>query len=148
MSRKRIKNIGEGAKPPLRCSLNLSAHFRVWVTVWVRQLTHILNHTLFSIFATKKHRKPKFSMLFGAAGQIRTADLILTNCRRAFQPLLYKALRRFFVQKDEVAACLVHCFRALISPCVSRCVSNNFQDANEGRTSDSGKPSRCALSRS
>ena len=23
-------------KPPLRCSLNLSAHFRVWVTVWVR----------------------------------------------------------------------------------------------------------------
>jgi hypothetical protein len=38
-------------------------------------------------------------MLFGAAGQIRTADLILTNHRRAFQPLLYKALRRFFAQK-------------------------------------------------
>ena len=37
--------------------------------------------------------------LLGAAGQIRTADLILTNHRRAFQPLLYKALRRFFVQK-------------------------------------------------
>ena len=36
---------------------------------------------------------------FGAAGQIRTADLILTNHRRAFQPLLYKALRRFFCPK-------------------------------------------------
>ena len=74
MSRKRIKNIGEGGKPPLRCSLNLSAHFRVWVTVWVRQLTHILTHTIFSVFAPKKHRKPKFSMLFWSCW----AD---SNCR-------------------------------------------------------------------
>ena len=54
----------------------------------------------------------------------------------------------FLSKKDEVAACLFHCFRPLISPCGSRCGSNNFQDANEGRTSDSGNPSRCALSRS
>ena len=105
MSRKRIKNIGEGGKPPLRCSLNLSAHFRVWVTVWVRQLTHILARTIFCVFATKKHRKPKFSMLFGAAGQIRTADLILTkkpwtllrrthSCRgRTSNPLCCKGLK-------------------------------------------------------
>ena len=33
-------------------------------------------------------------------------------------------------------------------PCGSRCGSNRFQDTNEGRTSDSGRPSRCALSRS
>ena len=33
----------------------------------------------FQHFCNKKHRKPKFSMLFGAAGRIRTADLILTN---------------------------------------------------------------------
>ena len=63
VSRKRMRNTGEGAKPPLRYSLNLSAHFRVWVTVWVRRLTHILTHTIFCVFATKKHRKPKFSML-------------------------------------------------------------------------------------
>ena len=44
-----------------------------------QQLTHILTHTVFGVFATKKHRKPEFSMLFGAAGQIRTADLILTK---------------------------------------------------------------------
>jgi hypothetical protein len=97
----------------------------------------------------RKHQKSEdFRCCSGAAGQIRTADLILTNHRRAFQPLLYKALRRFLSKKDEVAACLFHCFRPLISPCGSRCGSNNFQDANEGRTSDSGKPSRCALSRS
>ena len=65
--------------PPLRYSLSLSTHFRVWVTVWVRRLTHILTHTSFNVFTTKKHRKPKFSMLFGAAGRIRTADLILTK---------------------------------------------------------------------
>ena len=96
-----MRNTGEGAKPPLQYSLNLSAHFRVWVTVWVRQLTHILTHTFFSISATKSIENRSFRCFFGAAGQIRTADLILTNCRRAFQPLLYKAFRRFFVQKGR-----------------------------------------------
>lgn len=51
----------------------------------------------------KKQKKTpeirRFQVFFGAADQIRTGDLILTNHRRAFQPLLYKALRRFFVQK-------------------------------------------------
>ena len=51
----------------------------MWVTVWVRQLTHILTHTFFSVFAAKKHRKPKFSMLFGAGGVTRTHDLLITN---------------------------------------------------------------------
>ncbi len=37
-------------------------------------------------FATKKHRKPKFSMLFGAAGRIRTADLILTKDALGLEP--------------------------------------------------------------
>ena len=111
-----MRNTGEGAKPPLRYSLNLSAHFRVWVTVWVRRLTHILTHTIFSVFATKKHRKPKFSMLFGAAGQIRTADLILTNCRRAFQPLLFKAFRQFFVQKGRGRSLFIPLFPSMCFP--------------------------------
>ena len=79
VSTKEQKIHGRKAKLPVLCFLNLSAHFYVWVTVWVRRLTHILTHTIFSVFATKKHQKPKFSMLFGAAGQIRTADLILTK---------------------------------------------------------------------
>ena len=54
----------------------------------------------------------------------------------------------FLSNLDEVAAYLFHCFDPRVSPCGSRCGSNNFQDANEGRTSDSGNPSRCALSRS
>ena len=52
----------------------------MWVRVWVRQLTRILTHTIFSVFAAKKHRKPKFSMLFGAGGVTRTHDLLITKC--------------------------------------------------------------------
>ena len=44
-----------------------------------QQLTHILARTIFGVFATKKHRKPKFSMLFGAGGVTRTHDLLITN---------------------------------------------------------------------
>ena len=47
---------------------------------------------------------------YGAADQIRTGDLILTNHRRAFQPLLYKALRRFFVQKGRGRSLFVPLF--------------------------------------
>ena len=79
MSTKEQKIHGRKAKLPVLCFLNLSAHFYVWVTVWVRRLTHILTHTIFSVFATKKHQKPKFSMLFGAGGVTRTHDLLITN---------------------------------------------------------------------
>lgn len=36
----------------------------------------------------------------------------------------------------------------LLFPAVSFNRANHFQDANDGRISESGKPSRCALSRS
>ena len=46
MSTKEQKIQGRKAELPALCFLNLSAHFCVWVTVWVRQLTHILTHTV------------------------------------------------------------------------------------------------------
>ena len=59
-------------------------------------------------FATKKHRKPKFSMLFGAAGRIRTADLILT--KDALYLLSYSSIygdqegaRTLDLQRDRLA---------------------------------------------
>ena len=36
---------GGKANLPVRHSLNLSGPFGVWVTVWVKSLTHILTHT-------------------------------------------------------------------------------------------------------
>ena len=59
----------------------------MWVRVWVRQLTRILTHTIFSVFAAKKHRKPKFSMLFGAGGVTRTHDLLITNYDSFVSPI-------------------------------------------------------------
>ena len=59
--------------------LRLSAHFRVWVRVWV-------GFDLRRDWRTKSAKKAKKKScflsktgLFGAAGRIRTADLILTN---------------------------------------------------------------------
>ena len=89
----RASRAPERKQLPLRCSFILSAHFRLWVTVWVRQLTHILTHTISSVFATKKHRKPKFSMLFGAGGVTRTPDLLITN--QLLYQLSYTSLLTF-----------------------------------------------------
>ena len=38
----------------------------MWVTMWVRQLTHILTHTFFSIFATKSIENFGFRCFFVA----------------------------------------------------------------------------------
>ena len=60
-----------------------------------QQLTHTPTHTIFSVFATKKHRKPKFSVLFGAGGVTRTPDLLITN------QLLYRLSYTSVFLKDE-----------------------------------------------
>ena len=72
-----------------------TVYFVVWVTVWVRQLTHILTHTFFSVFATKKHRKPKFSMPFGAGGVTRTHDLLITKCIGALHLTVFRDFGAF-----------------------------------------------------
>ena len=50
--------------PALLCPLFPLSHFRVWVTVWVKPLTHILTHAVLSLFTTKNPQKPKFSGIF------------------------------------------------------------------------------------
>ena len=102
MSTKEQKIQGRKAELPALCFLNLSAHFYVWVTVWVRQLTHILTHTV----SAKKVRKipeiKRFQGFSGAAGRIRTAGLILTNCSKAPKVLLSSAFGAFLFQKCVV----------------------------------------------
>ena len=53
--------------------------FYVWVTVWVRRLTHILTHTVSGEKVRKNPEIIRFQGFSGAAGRIRTADLILTK---------------------------------------------------------------------
>ena len=75
------KNIGEkAASSPM-----LFHPFRTFRQVGQgvgQSLTHTLTHNVFDIFVTKKHRKPKFSMLFGAGGVTRTHDLLITKSRK------------------------------------------------------------------
>ena len=73
--------------------------FCLWYFMWS---TKIRKTVFVQKVAEIKRKHPKsedFRCCSGAADQIRTGDLILTKRRRAFQPLQYKAFRRFFVQK-------------------------------------------------
>ena len=47
--------------------------------MWVRRVPHILTHTKKYKFATKTPKIRRFQVFSGAAGRIRTADLILTK---------------------------------------------------------------------
>ena len=89
-----------------------------------------------------------FKVFLELLGRFELPTSSLPNVVEPSSPCSIRLSSGFLSKKDEVAACLFHCFRPLIFPCGSRCGSKRFQDANEGRTSDSGKPSRCALSRS
>ena len=60
-----------------------------------QSLTHTLTHSVFDIFVTKKHRKPKFSMLFGAGGVTRTHDLLITKCIGALRLAVFRAFGAF-----------------------------------------------------
>ena len=67
MSTKEQKIQGRKAELPALCFLNLSAHFYVWVTVWVRRLTHILTHT---VSAEKSKKNPRNRMISGIFCQV------------------------------------------------------------------------------
>ena len=103
-----------------------------------------------SRFSSKaKVPKPlRFQDFLELLGRFELPTSSLPTTVEPSSPCCIRLCSVFLSKKDEVAACLFHYSRPLISPCGSRCGSNRFQDANEGRTSDSGKPSRCALSRS
>ena len=89
-----------------------------------------------------------FKVFLELLGRFELPTSSLPTTAEPSSPCCIRLFGGFLSKKDEVAAYLFHCFHPRVSPCGSRCGSNNFQDANEGRTSDSGKPSRCALSRS
>ena len=83
-----------------------------------------------------------YRVLLELLGRFELPTSSLPTTVEPSSPCCIRLCGGFLSKKDEVAVCLFHCFRPLISPCGSRCGSNNFQDANEGRTSASGKPSR------
>ena len=65
-------------------------------------------------------------MLFGAAGRIRTADLILTSDKKPSICWYIRLYGHFYRKKDEVENSLLHVLRPLVSPCGSRCGSGAY----------------------
>lgn len=67
----------------------------MWVTVWVKVLTHTLTH----INSRQKVRKTSdFRMksdVFGAGGVIRTHDLLITKCIGALRLAVFRAFGAF-----------------------------------------------------
>ena len=60
-----------------------------------QSLTYTLTRNICGIFATKKHRKPKLSMLFGAGGVTRTHDLLITKSIGALRLTVFRAFGAF-----------------------------------------------------
>ena len=136
------KNIGEkAASSPM-----LFHPFRTFRQVGQgvgQSLTHTLTHNVFDIFVTKKHRKPKFSMLFGAGGVTRTHDLLITKYIRGLRLTVFKALGAFSSGILRTSAPPVPLFPFAYSPCGSACGSSHFQGTNEGSASlQKGKQDR------
>ena len=88
---RKSKNTGEKAKassPVLFGSIGIIP--RVGHGVGQAVDPHFDPH-LFQRFCNKKHRKPKFSMLFGAGGVTRTHDLLITNYDSFVSPISVNA---------------------------------------------------------
>ena len=86
-------------------------------------------------------RNPKIS---GVVLELLTRfELVTSSLPTAVEPSSPCCIRLcgvFLSKKDEVAACLFHCFRPLISPCGSRCGSELLQDMNKGPAFGNGNP--------
>ena len=130
--------------------MTLLANIFSFSTIFSRMFSR--THKLRYLRAISKKEKPQnhcgFKVFLELLGRFELPTSSLPTTVEPSSPCCIRLCGVFLSKKDEIAACLFHCFRPLISPCGSRCGSKRFQDANEGRTSDSGKPSRCALSRS
>ena len=83
------------------------------------------------IFLQEKSKNP-----LSLAGQRVSMELLgrfelptssLPTAVEPSSPFCARLFGGFLSKKDEVAACLFHCFHPLISPCGSRCGSNPLQ---------------------
>ena len=117
------KNAGEETELPLRCSLGLSGHFRVWVTVWVRRLAHILTHTSFNVLQQKSTENRSFRCFLELLGGFEPPTSSLPSDKMLSSRCGTRVCGHFYRKKDAVENSLFHVFHPFVSPCGSRCGS-------------------------
>ena len=78
--------------------------------------------------AKENTRNPKISgVVLELLGRFELPTSSLPTTVEPSSPCCIRLCGVFLSKKDEVAACLFHCFRPLISPCGSRCGSKSLQ---------------------
>ena len=83
-------------------------------------------------FCNEKHPKSEdFRCFLELLSGFEPLTSSLPTAVEPSSPCCTRLFGGFLSKKDEVAACLFHCFHPRVSPCGSRCGSN-FQDTNEG----------------
>ena len=123
MSTKEQKIHGRKAKLPVLCFLNLSAHFYVWVTVWVRQLPYIWPTPKSAFLQQKGTENRSFRCLLELLGGFEPPTSSLPSDKMPSSRWYIRLCGHFCHKKDEVENSLLHVFRPLVSPCGSRCGS-------------------------
>ena len=92
-------------------------------------------------FCNEKHLKSEdFRCFLELLTRFELVTSSLPTTVEPSSPCCIRLCGVFLSKKDEVAACLFHCFRPLISPCGSRCGSELLRDMNKGPAFGNGNP--------
>ena len=114
--------------------------FCLWYFMWSTKIRKIV----FVQKVAKSKENTRNPMISGVVLELLTRfELVTSSLPTTAEPSSPCCIRLcgvFLSKKDEVAACLFHCFRPLISPCGSRCGSVLFQDITRGHTFGNGNP--------
>ena len=109
---KKPQKSAPGRENPTWCCLILSAHFRLWVTVWVMGKVEKFKR----IFQSQKQRKvPDFlrnQELFGGDYWTRTSDLLRVKMRRGRKERVIPSIPPLLAQNDLLSAPLFPLFPA------------------------------------
>ena len=113
--------------------MTLLANIFSFSTIFSRMFSR--THKLRYLRAISKKEKPQnhcgFKVFLELLGRFELPTSSLPTTVEPSSPCCIRLCGVFLSRKEEVAACLFHCFRPLISPCGSRCGSSGHLRVKE-----------------
>ncbi len=115
--------------------MTLLANIFSFSTIFSRMFSR--THKLRYLRAISKKEKPQnhcgFKVFLELLGRFELPTSSLPTAVEPSSPCYTRLSGGFLSKKDEVTACLFHCFHPRVSPCGSRCGSELFQLIEERR---------------